>query len=142
MRRSGARSPQIRPRPWPPPQAGEGKGEGDLMGTNLADQKCVPCRGGTPPLTPEQIAPLLTQLDGWKVEDDTKLIKSFKVKDFVAAIDFVNRITPVAEAEGHHQDLYVRWGDVREYLWTQTIAGLTESEYYMAAKIDRVFAPP
>src|SRR5438876_671154 len=91
------------------------------MATNLADQKCVPCRGGTPPLTPEQIAPLLTQLDGWKVEDDKKLIKSFKVKDFVAAIDFVNRITPVAEAEGHHPDLYVRWGEVRVYLWTHLV---------------------
>src|SRR3989440_8847994 len=50
----------------PSPASGGGEGEGDLMATNLADQKCVPCRGGTPPLTPEQIAPLLTQLDGWK----------------------------------------------------------------------------
>ena len=111
------------------------------MAANLADQKCVPCRGGTPPLTQEQIAPLLAQLDGWQVEDGKKLIKSFKVKDFVAAIDFVNRITPVAEAEGHHPDLYVRWGEVRDYLWTHKIDGLTESDFYMAAKIDRVFAP-
>jgi 4a-hydroxytetrahydrobiopterin dehydratase len=111
------------------------------MATNLADQKCVPCRGGTPPLTREQIAPLLVQLEGWQVEDDKKLIKSFKVKDFVSAVDFVNRITPVAEAEGHHPDLYVRWGEVRVYLWTHKIDGLTESDFYMAAKIDRVFAP-
>ena len=110
------------------------------MAPNLADQKCVPCRGGTPPLTREQIAPLLTQLDGWQLEDDKKLIKTFKVKDFVAAVDFVNRITPVAEAEGHHPDLYVRWGEVRVYLWTHKIDGLTESDFYMAAKIDRVFA--
>jgi 4a-hydroxytetrahydrobiopterin dehydratase len=110
------------------------------MATNLADQKCVPCRGGTPSLTREQIAPLLAQLDGWQVEDDKKLIKTFKVKDFVAAVDFVNRIMPVAEAEGHHPDLYVRWGEVRVYLWTHKIDGLTESDFYMAAKIDRVFA--
>src|SRR5207249_582125 len=42
-------------------------------------------------------------------------------KDWLAAVDFVNRITPVAEAEGHHPDLYVRWGEVRAYLWTHKI---------------------
>ena len=112
-----------------------------MASSNLADNKCVPCRGGTPPLTHEQIAPLLAQLEGWTVENDKKLIKSFKVKDWVAAVDFVNRITPVAEAEGHHPDHYVRWGEVRAYLWTHKIDGLTESDFYMAAKIDRVFAP-
>lgn len=108
---------------------------------SLADQKCVPCKGGTPPLTREQYAPLLAQLDGWRVEDDKKLIKSFKLKNFVEAVKFVDRITPVAEAEGHHPDLYVRWGEVTVYLWTHTIDALTESDFYMAAKIDRVFSP-
>jgi len=111
------------------------------MRQGLADQKCIPCRGGTPPLTHEQIQPLIEQLDGWNVEDDRKLIKSFKVKNWVEAVDFVNRITPVAEGENHHPDLYVRWGEVRVYLWTHKINGLTESDFYMAAKIDRVFQP-
>ena len=111
------------------------------MATSLADNKCIPCRGGTPPLTHEQIAPLAAQLEGWQVEVDKKLIKSFKVKNWVDAVDFVNRISPVAEAEGHHPDLYVRWGEVRAYLWTHKIDGLTESDFYMAAKIDRAFAP-
>ena len=102
------------------------------MAAGLADNKCIPCRGGTPPLTHEQIAPLSAQLEGWRVEDDKKLIRSFKVKNWVEAVDFVNRITPVAEA-------YVRWGEVRVYLWTHKIDGLTESDFYMAAKIDRVF---
>src|SRR5919204_3643634 len=110
------------------------------MASSLADQKCVPFRGGTPPLTHEQIEPLLAQLEGWRVEDK-KLIKAFKLKNWVEAVDFVNRITPVAEAEGHHPDLYVRWGEVRVHLWTHKIDGLTESDFYMAAKIDRVFAP-
>src|SRR2546428_6180979 len=74
--------------------------EAAVAASSLADNKCVPCRGGTPPLTHEQIAPLLAQLVGWQVENDTKLSKSFKVKDWVAAVDFVNRISPVAEAEG------------------------------------------
>jgi 4a-hydroxytetrahydrobiopterin dehydratase len=111
------------------------------MATNLADQKCIPCRGGTPPLPHDQIVPLQEQLEGWLIEADKKLIKSFKLKNWLEAVDFVNRISPVAEAENHHPDLYVRWGEVRVYLWTHKINGLTESDFYMAAKIDRVFAP-
>ena len=106
----------------------------------LADKKCVPCLGGTPPLTPAEIAPLLAQVEGWTVEDNKKLQKSFRFKNFVQAVDFVNAVTPVAEQEGHHPDLYVRWGEVRVYLWTHKIDGLTESDFVMAAKIDRVFA--
>ena len=110
------------------------------MVTNLADKKCVPCRGGTPPLTPEEIAPLLAQLDGWRVEDSKKLIKSFGFKNFAQAVEFVNAITAVAEAEQHHPDLYVRWGEIRVYLWTHKIDGLSESDFVMAAKIDRLYA--
>ena len=110
------------------------------MASNLADNKCIPCRGGTPPLTHEEIQPLVGQLDGWQVEDDKKLMKSFKVKNWVEAVDFVNRITPVAEAENHHPDLYVRWGEVRAHLWTHKIDGLTESDFYFAAKCDRAYA--
>jgi 4a-hydroxytetrahydrobiopterin dehydratase len=111
------------------------------MAGNLADQKCVPCRGGVPPLTREEIQPLLAQLDGWQIEEDQKLVKSYKLKNWVEAVAFVNRITSVAEAENHHPDLYVRWGEVRVYLWTHKINGLTESDFFMAAKIDRVFQP-
>lgn len=105
----------------------------------LADQRCVPCLGGTPPLTPAQVAPLLAQLEGWTVDNNKKLEKSYKFKNFVQAVEFVNAVTQVAEQEGHHPDLYVRWGEVRVYLWTHKIDGLTESDFFMAAKIDRVY---
>lgn len=111
-----------------------------MEATNLADMKCVPCRGGVPPLRPEMIQHLIAKLDGWTVEDNKKLIKSYKFKNFVEAMAFANAITPVAEEEGHHPDLYVAWGEVRVYLWTHKIDGLTESDFYMAAKIDRVYA--
>jgi 4a-hydroxytetrahydrobiopterin dehydratase len=110
------------------------------LAINLADQKCVPCRGGTPSLTREEQAPLLAQLEGWTVEDDKKLIKQYKFKNWLEAVAFVNRVSPMAEAEGHHPDLYVRWGEVRAYLWTHKINGLTESDFYMAAKLDRVYS--
>ena len=107
--------------------------------TPLADQKCVPCMGGTPPLTATQIAPLQAQLDGWTVEQNKKLEKSYRFKNFVQAVEFVNALTEIAEREGHHPDLYVRWGEVRVYLWTHKIDGLTESDFIMAAKIDRAY---
>lgn len=104
----------------------------------LADQRCVPCSSDTPPLTGEEIAPLLAQLDGWQVDDNGHLRKSYKFKNFLEAVDFVNAVTPVAEAEGHHPDLHVSWGKVVVELWTHAINGLSESDFVMAAKIDRV----
>jgi 4a-hydroxytetrahydrobiopterin dehydratase len=110
--------------------------------TGLADRRCVPCQGGTPPLTRAQFAPLLAQLDGWEIEDDRMLVKLFRFKNFVEAVEFVNAIMPVAEAENHHPDLRVSWGKVRVELWTHKINGLSEADFVMAAKIDRVYTRP
>ena len=110
------------------------------MSNDLADLKCVPCRGGVPPLSHEEIQPLIQRIHGWEVEDDKKLIKSCKFKNFLEAVDFVNAVTKVAEEEGHHPDLFVRWGEVRAYIWTHKVDGLTESDFILAAKIDRLFA--
>ncbi|HEX5417535.1 MAG TPA: 4a-hydroxytetrahydrobiopterin dehydratase [Chloroflexota bacterium] len=105
----------------------------------LAEYACIPCRGGVPPLTPEEYRPLLEQLNhGWKV-DDGKLVKSFSFPNFVEAVALVNRITPIAETEGHHPDLYVAWGKVDVYLWTHKINGLSPSDFYLAAKIQRAY---
>ena len=108
----------------------------------LAEKRCVPCEGGTPALTREQAAPLLAQLKGWEIEEPAgeppRLTRSFKFKDFLTAVAFVNDITPVAEVEGHHPDLYVRWGEVRVYLWTHAANGLTENDFILAAKIDEL----
>ena len=108
------------------------------MAASLSDQHCVPCHGGVPSLSPEEMAPLLAQLDGWRVEEQKKLVKAFKFPDFLGAVRFVDQVTPVAEEQGHHPDLDVRGGEVRVFLWTHAIDGLTESDFVMAAKIDRV----
>jgi len=102
----------------------------------------VPCKGGTPPLSEEEYAPLLGQLRGWDVLGGTKLRKTFEFKNFVDAVGFVNRISEVAEAEGHHPDLVVAWGRVVVDLWTHKIDGLSSSDFIVAAKIDRVAASP
>ncbi|MDP9326481.1 MAG: 4a-hydroxytetrahydrobiopterin dehydratase [Candidatus Dormibacteraeota bacterium] len=106
----------------------------------LADQKCVACTAETPPLTGTEVAQLLSQVDGWQVNDAGHLTKDYKLKNFVAAVDLVNAITPVAEEEGHHPDLHVGWGRVGVELWTHAIDGLSEADFVMAAKIDRVSA--
>ena len=111
------------------------------MAGTLAEKRCVPCEGGTPALTPDEVAPLLAQVEGWSVEDGTRLVKQYRFNNFVQAVDFVNAITPVAEAEGHHPDLYVRWGEVRVILWTHAAGGLTENDFILAAKIDRLPLP-
>lgn len=102
----------------------------------LADRNCVPCRGGVPPLTAAAIAPLLAQLDGWRVVDDHHLERRYPLANFAEALDFVNRIGAIAEAQNHHPDLFLAWGVVGVTIWTHKINGLTESDFVFAAKCD------
>lgn len=104
----------------------------------LADKTCVPCRGGVPPLQGEELAALHRQLTGWTVVDEHHLSKSFKFPDFRQALAFVNRVGELAEQQGHHPDLFLAWGRVDITLWTHKINGLTESDFILAAKIDRL----
>ncbi len=106
--------------------------------SDLASRRCVPCEGGTPPLDAAQVEPLLAQLSGWTVEEGKRLVKEYRFKNFVEAVEFVNEITPVAEAEGHHPDLFVTWGAVKVSLWTHAVGGLTENDFILAAKIDQL----
>jgi 4a-hydroxytetrahydrobiopterin dehydratase len=109
------------------------------MDNNLADQTCVPCRGGIPPLEGEPLAKLSAQLPDWKVVDGHHLKKTFLFPDFKTALDFVNRAGAVAEAEDHHPDLCLSWGRVDAITYTHKIKGLTESDFILAAKIDRAY---
>ncbi len=106
----------------------------------LADNKCVPCRGGVPPLEPKKIEELLKQLGrGWNLNQKGHLERLYTFKDFAQALVFVNKVGAVAEAEGHHPDLYLAWGKCGIEIWTHKINGLTESDFYLAAKADREF---
>jgi len=89
----------------------------------------------------DRAASLLVELQDWKIEQSgghEQLVKAYRFPDFVQAVEFVNRITPVAEAEGHHPDLLVTWGRVRVQLWTHAARGLTENDFVLAAKFDRL----
>jgi 4a-hydroxytetrahydrobiopterin dehydratase len=107
--------------------------------TQLADKKCVPCRGGVPPLTAEQIKPLLREVSNWEAVNHHHLNRTFKFQDFKKALDFVNRVGEIAEQEDHHPDIYLAWGKVEVTIWTHKIDGLTESDFIFAAKVDQTW---
>ncbi len=104
----------------------------------LAEKNCVPCRGGVSPLTSSEIAPLFRELRNWVCNEDRRLVKSYKFDDFKSAMELANKIAIIAESEGHHPDLLVRWGELRIDLWTHKVDGLTESDFILAAKIDQL----
>ncbi len=109
---------------------------------DLADRRCVPCRGGTPPFGPGEIAPLLGRLEGWTCVADHHLEKRYRVADFRAALALAGRLGRMSDAEGHHPELCLGWGWVVARIWTHKIDGLTESDFVWAAKADRVAASP
>ena len=108
----------------------------------LAEQTCVPCRGGIPPLTRERLAPLLPQIPGWEVVDRDgrphHLRREFTFPDFKTALTFVDAIGEEAEEQGHHPDIELGWGRVAVSIHTHKIHGLAEADCILAAKIDRI----
>jgi 4a-hydroxytetrahydrobiopterin dehydratase len=106
--------------------------------TGLSQKECVPCRGGVPPLTREEIAKLLPELSGWEVINDHHLEKKYKFANFRESLTFVNRVGELAEEQGHHPGICFGWGTAEITIWTHKINGLTESDFILAAKIDKL----
>ena len=105
----------------------------------LANRVCVPCRGGIPPLKGKELKALQNQLgNGWNVINEHHLKKEWGFDDFESALNFTNKIGSLAEDQGHHPDIYLAWGKVEIKIWTHKISGLTESDFILAAKIDRI----
>ena len=107
--------------------------------TNLSQLKCVACRGGDPMLADEEIAELHPQVPEWQiveVDGIKRLQRVFKLKDFVQALDFANRVGKIAEDEDHHPMLIVEWGRVTVQWWTHVVKGLHKNDFIMAAKTD------
>jgi 4a-hydroxytetrahydrobiopterin dehydratase len=109
--------------------------------TSLADKTCVPCRGGTPPLKGEELADIHRQLpesSQWDLVNQHHLVRAYKFPDFRSALAFVNKVGELAEEQGHHPDILLGWGKVEITTWTHAVDGLTESDFILAAKIDRL----
>ena len=102
----------------------------------LSERVCQPCRGEEQALSAEQVNRWLPQLNGWQVQEDHHLRRVFEFKDFVTALEHVNRVAVVAEELGHHPNISFTWGKVEICIWTHAIDGLTEADFVLAAKID------
>jgi 4a-hydroxytetrahydrobiopterin dehydratase len=118
--------------------------------SGLAARACVPCRGGVPPLTDDQIAPLLAQVGAeWRVVErpDPKhgtvriLTRSYRFSNFAQALRAAVLVGEMADEQQHHPDLHVSWGRLEVEIWTHKIGGLTESDFIFAAKCDALVEP-
>jgi 4a-hydroxytetrahydrobiopterin dehydratase len=108
--------------------------------TDLTHRHCLPCEGGVPPASPEQINEYLQALPNWKRTADGKRIRrEWRVKDFLTALDFFQRIGQVAEGEDHHPDLHLTgYRNVAVEIGTHAIDALSENDFILAAKIDQL----
>lgn len=106
---------------------------------DLSAKKCIPCEGGIPPLNEAEISGYKNQISGdWKVVESNKLTREFYFVNYRHTIDFVNKVANIAEQEGHHPVLHVYFGRAVAELWTHSINGLSENDFILAAKIDKV----
>ncbi|MGB7873186.1 MAG: 4a-hydroxytetrahydrobiopterin dehydratase [Anaerolineales bacterium] len=109
--------------------------------TELAKMKCVACRGDEPKLTEDEIAELKPDVPDWQVievDGVKRLERSFKLKNFIEAMAFTNKIGMTAEKEDHHPLIVTEWGRVKVQWWTHKIKGLHKNDFIMAAKTDRL----
>lgn len=105
--------------------------------SDLSQKKCVPCEGGTKPLSEEIVNQFLPQIPTWDIKDG-KVHKKFKFKNFKEAMAFVNKVAEIAQQEGHHPDIYIFYNKVELNLITHAIGGLSENDFIVAAKIDEL----
>ena len=105
---------------------------------DLSERTCVPCRRGAPPLSAEEAKAFTTAVNGWSLVNGHHIEKEFTFADFKSALAFVNAVGALAEEQGHHPDVYLTWAKVQLIIWTHKIGGLTESDFILAAKIDRL----
>ena len=112
---------------------------GGMTSPPLASRKCKPCEGGTEPLPLGAAQVLLKDLSGWELVDGQALRKTVKCKDFLDAVNLIQRIAPIAEAEDHHPDLHLTgYRKLTIDLSTHAIGGLSENDFIVAAKIDQL----
>ena len=109
------------------------------MPKKLKDMKCVPCEGGTQPLSKDAAVRLMAEIEGWELSKSGKSIeKDLVFKNFDKAMDFVNIVADLAEQENHHPDISISYNKVQLVLSTHAIKGLSDNDFILAAKIDGI----
>jgi 4a-hydroxytetrahydrobiopterin dehydratase len=111
---------------------------------SLSSERCVPCRGGEPPIGEAELGRLRAEIPEWQVvtrDGIPRLERVFAFPDFVRALAFTNRVGAIAEEEGHHPALLTEWGRVTVTWWTHAIGGLHRNDLVMAARTDALARP-
>ena len=110
--------------------------------TELYEKNCIPCRGGVSPFKINEIHKYLKKIDGWDVKKDKSdiyfLEKNFKFQNFYESQKFINEVGNIAETQGHHPDIIFGWGYAKIKIFTHKIKGLVESDFILAAKVDKI----
>ena len=107
----------------------------------LSGLKCVACRVGEPTVTDTEFAELHLQVSDWQVvevDGVKRLQRVFKLKNFIEAVAFTNKIAMISEKEDHHPLIITEWGRVTVNWWTHKIRGLHKNDFIMAAKTDEL----
>ena len=109
---------------------------------DLLKKKCKPCEGGVAAFDISEIHKYQKKVDGWNILKNDKnmyfLEKNFKFKNFIESQSFVNHVGKISEIEGHHPDIYFGWGYAKINIMTHAIEGLSENDFILAAKIDKI----
>ena len=116
----------------------------DLMIDDLLNKKCAPCEGGILPFNISEIHKYQKKVDGWSVKTNKKKIyfleKNFVFKNFIDSQNFIIKVGKVSEQENHHPDISFGWGYAKILITTHAIQGLSENDFILAAKIDKIFS--
>jgi 4a-hydroxytetrahydrobiopterin dehydratase len=111
----------------------------ETTGINLAEKKCIPCEGDMQPLEQNEIRDLEKHISAdWKILENKKIFREFSFVNYKHTMDFVNKVAELAEQEGHHPVMHVYYGRIEIELWTHAIDGLSENDFILAAKIERL----
>lgn len=106
---------------------------------DLSKKKCIPCEGGVPPLTEKEVTKYKRLIsDDWKIIEKSKIAKELFFVSYRHTMDFANKVADLAEAEGHHPVMHLYFGRIMIELWTHSINGLSENDFILASKIDKL----
>ena len=112
------------------------------MNNDLTKKKCLPCEGGVVPFDISEIHKYQKKVDGWDIIENKEKIfflnKKFKFENFLKSQDFVNEVAKISEKEDHHPDILFGWGYAEIKITTHAIKGLSENDFILAAKIDKI----
>jgi len=106
--------------------------------SNLAKRRCIPLDSNSPSLSAENVRKYLKEIPGWALDADS-IVKEFKFRSYLKGLEFAYSLGKVAEEQNHHPDILIRWRKVRVTLTTHDIKGLSENDFIMAGKAEKIF---